>query len=336
MDVEARDNYGNLITFSLSDYEWSVDGDVGTISESGLFHATESGEGLIIAQYDTITGAVPVTVGISTSVLVDDFSSVSGFSLSGVNVNMNDCSLVRDTTVYISEPSSGKLSYSLTTGGTSALYMNCNISVSGHPDKVGIHVYGDGAGHWLRGEFKDTDGEKFLIDFTDASPGIDWENTWKRVEVNLDDAIPHWANSNAVLNYPITWTRFYIAQTSDEKKGSGVIYFDDFIIDFITTETEEPPEIPKSFKLEQNYPNPFNPETKITYALPQAGDITLRIYDLNGQLIREWHHNNREAGRYSVLWDGTNTKGKSVSTGLYLYTLQSAHFTDTKKMIFIK
>jgi hypothetical protein len=336
MDVEARDNYGNLITFALSDYEWRVEGGVGTISESGFFTATETGEGLIIAQYDTITGSAPVTVGISTSVLVDDFTSVSGFSLSGVNVNINECSFTADTSVYISGPSSGKLSYTLTTGGTSALYMNCNIPVSGHPDKVGIHVYGDGKGHWLRGEFQDNDGEKFLIDFTDASPGIDWENTWKLIEVNLDDAIPSWANPNAVLNYPIKWTRFYIAETSDDNKGSGILYFDDFIIDFITTEVNDDIQIPKSYKLEQNYPNPFNPETRIEYTLPKKSSVTLSVYDLNGQLIREWHYSNQDAGRYSIIWDGSNAMGKRVSTGLYLYSIRAGAYRNTKKMIVMK
>jgi len=336
MNVDAFDNYGNLITFALSDYAWWVEGDVGTISESGFFTATQSGEGLICARYDTITGSVPVTVGISTSVLVDDFSSVSGFTLTGVNVAINDCSFNTDTSIYISEPSSGKLSYSLTTGGTSALYMNCNIPVSGHPDKIGIHIYGDGKGHWLRGEFKDADGEKFLMNFTDASPGIDWTDTWKRIEVNIDDAIPSWANPNAVLSYPITWTRFYLAETSDDNKGTGVLYFDDFIIDFITTEVPENLQIPESFRLEQNYPNPFNPETKITYQLPHRDDVVLKVFDLNGQLIRKWSFTGQDAGRYFITWDGTNAQGKAVSTGLYLYSIQTKNFRDCKKMVYLK
>jgi hypothetical protein len=336
MNVDAFDNYGNLITFALSDYAWWVEGDVGTISESGFFTATQSGEGLICARYDTITGSVPVTVGISTSVLVDDFSSVSGFTLTGVNVAINDCSFNTDTSIYISEPSSGKLSYSLTTGGTSALYMNCNIPVSGHPDKIGIHVYGDGKGHWLRGEFKDADGEKFLMNFTDASPGIDWTDTWKRIEVNIDDAIPSWANPNAVLSYPITWTRFYLAETSDDNKGTGVLYFDDFIIDFITTEVPENLQIPESFRLEQNYPNPFNPETKIAYQLPHRDDVVLKVFDLNGQLIRKWSFTGQDAGRYFITWEGTNAQSKAVSTGLYLYSIQTKNFRDCKKMVYLK
>ena len=336
MDVEARDNFGNLISFALSDYEWSVEGGVGTISESGFFTATESGEGLIIARYDSISGSVPVTIGISTSVLVNDFSSIDIFTLTGVNVDMNACSLTTDDSISISPPSSGKLSYKLTTGGTSALYMNCNIPVSGHPDKVGIHVYGDGNGHWLRGEFENSTGQKFLINFTEATPGIDWENEWKLVEVELSDAIPSWANPTAVLTYPIKWTRFYIAETKDENKGSGVIYFDDFIIDFISTETDKDIGIPGSFKLEQNYPNPFNPVTQIAYTIPENSDVSLSIFDLNGKQIREWNQENQAAGSYSLEWNGTNNSGNKVSTGLYLYKLTAGNYSDTKKMIIIK
>lgn len=336
MDVEARDNYGNLISFALSDYEWRVEGGVGTISESGFFTATESGEGLIVAQYDTITGSVPVTVGISTSVLVDDFSSVSGFTLTGLVVDMGQCSLTTDDSLFISPPSSGKLSYKLTTGGTSALYMNCNIPVSGHPDKVGIHVYGDGNGHWLRGEFENSTGQKFLINFTEATPGIDWVDEWKLIEVELSDAIPSWANPTAVLTYPIKWTRFYIAETKDDNKGSGVIYFDDFIIDFISTKTDQEISVPGSFKLEQNFPNPFNPVTQIAYTIPENSDVSLVIYDLNGRCLKEWNRNNQAPGSYSVEWDGSNHGGMKVSTGLYLYKLTAGEYSDTKKMIIIK
>ncbi|MDD3807325.1 MAG: phosphodiester glycosidase family protein [Candidatus Marinimicrobia bacterium] len=336
MNVIAYDNYENVITFSLSDYEWQVEGDVGTITENGFFTATQSGEGSIIVQYGSVIGSVPVTVGISTSVLVDDFSDVSQFTLTGVYVAIQECSFTVDTTHFISSPSSGKLTYSLTTGGTSALYMNCNIPVSGRPDKIGIHVYGDGNGHWLRSEFKDKNGEKFLLDFTNASPGIDWKDSWKLLEANLDDAIPSWANPNAVLDYPITWTRFYLAQTSDDKKGSGVLYFDDFIIDFISTDISMDMNIPKNFQLGQNYPNPFNPVTNIPYQLPKTSDVSVKIFDLNGQLIQEWHFKNQESNFYEILWDGTNMRGNRVSTGLYIYSVQAGEFSASKKMILLK
>ena len=95
-----------------------------------------------------------------------------------------------------------------------------------------------------------------------------------------------------------------------------------------------------SLKLQQNYPNPFNPTTTINFNVQMDGPVTLKIYDITGRLVRTLVNNEfRSAGNsggYDVMWDGTDNFGSIVSAGLYLYTLQTADMTVTKKMIFMK
>lgn len=94
--------------------------------------------------------------------------------------------------------------------------------------------------------------------------------------------------------------------------------------------------IPSEFQLAQNYPNPFNPTTVIEYSLPEMSDVTLLIYDLKGNVIQQWNYSNQSVGFYKVTWDGSNTYGNKVSTGIYFYRIIAGDFTQTKKMVFMK
>jgi hypothetical protein len=93
---------------------------------------------------------------------------------------------------------------------------------------------------------------------------------------------------------------------------------------------------PTAYSLEQNYPNPFNPETIISYSLPEAGNVSLRIYRINGQLVKTLQDTDQLAGRYERIWDGRNESGNKVSSGVYFYRLQSNSFSQVKKMILLK
>jgi hypothetical protein len=95
-------------------------------------------------------------------------------------------------------------------------------------------------------------------------------------------------------------------------------------------------EIPTEFALEQNYPNPFNPSTTIEFAIPKLADVNLTIYNVLGQSIRNIQMNNTQAGRYSVIWNGTNNFGAKVSTGIYFYKIKAGKYSDIKKMVFMK
>ena len=96
------------------------------------------------------------------------------------------------------------------------------------------------------------------------------------------------------------------------------------------------PSVPTKFSLSQNFPNPFNPATSISYSVPENGDLSISIYSLSGQKIIDLVDGHINAGVYTVTWNGMNHAGISVSSGVYIYMLQSDSFTTVKKMILIK
>ncbi len=94
---------------------------------------------------------------------------------------------------------------------------------------------------------------------------------------------------------------------------------------------------PEVFALANNYPNPFNPATTIQYALPQASDVALTVYNVLGQPVRTLVAEHQSAGRYVVEWDATNDSGQSLSSGMYFYRLQAdGAFLEVKKMLLLR
>ena len=89
--------------------------------------------------------------------------------------------------------------------------------------------------------------------------------------------------------------------------------------------------IPDKFALGQNYPNPFNPLTTISYSLPTDQFVKLKIYNLSGQEILTLVERNQPAGNHQVKFDGNQ-----LSSGLYIYKLQTNEFSDSKKFILMK
>ena len=89
--------------------------------------------------------------------------------------------------------------------------------------------------------------------------------------------------------------------------------------------------IPTSYSIEQNYPNPFNPSTTIRYTLPVSGIVSVRVYNILGQLVTTLVDGNQKAGTYSVTFNAS-----SLSSGVYFYRIQSGSFAAVKKMMLLK
>ncbi len=96
--------------------------------------------------------------------------------------------------------------------------------------------------------------------------------------------------------------------------------------------------LPKAFSLAQNSPNPFNPSTSIQYNVPEgeAGRISLKVFDIRGQLVKSLVDAFASPGLYKVHWDGSSERGMEVPSGVYFYRLQTGSFTQTRKMILLK
>lgn len=120
---------------------------------------------------------------------------------------------------------------------------------------------------------------------------------------------------------------------SREELMYNMLMFLDPNVDVVTPE----PHIltPESYSL-SNYPNPFNPQTTIAYELPQTTEVTLAIYDIQGRLIRTLVHGAHSAGRYSTVWNGRDSDGQPVGSGVYVYRLTTDTFSDSRTMMLMK
>jgi len=94
--------------------------------------------------------------------------------------------------------------------------------------------------------------------------------------------------------------------------------------------------VPETFELKQNYPNPFNASTTIAYQLPQASDVTMKIYNLLGQTVYTQQITDQRAGYYHYTWNGLDNHGHGLPSGLYIYQIKADEFVDSKKMILLK
>ena len=110
---------------------------------------------------------------------------------------------------------------------------------------------------------------------------------------------------------------------------------------FLTALTQIAQPTPEKTVLLANYPNPFNPETWIPYQLAQPAEVTISIHAANGTLVRTLSLGEMPAGSYqtkssAAYWDGNNTQGERVASGVYFYTLKAGQFTATRKMSITK
>ena len=108
-------------------------------------------------------------------------------------------------------------------------------------------------------------------------------------------------------------------------------------LNFFTTVNTENVEIPLLTQLGSNYPNPFNPSTTISFSVTQTSSfVTLDIYNSKGQKIKTLVNEVLSAGEHTVMWNGTDNRNASASSGIYFYKMKAYHYTSVKKMILLK
>ncbi|MCB2201461.1 M6 family metalloprotease domain-containing protein [bacterium] len=100
---------------------------------------------------------------------------------------------------------------------------------------------------------------------------------------------------------------------------------------------DEPVEVPNSIVLAQNYPNPFNPTTVISFTLSQAGEVSVAVYNVLGQHVKTLADGYLAAGEHQVSWDGTESDGSEVGSGVYFYRLTAENGNhEVKKMVLVR
>ncbi|PIW98197.1 MAG: hypothetical protein COZ80_11805 [Ignavibacteria bacterium CG_4_8_14_3_um_filter_37_9] len=129
-----------------------------------------------------------------------------------------------------------------------------------------------------------------------------------------------------------SFVNVYLADSTGNTKGSGQMLF-------TSIEKNDNPVSGMNYLVAQNYPNPFNPSTIISFTIPDAlakQNVSLKIYSINGELIKTFFEKELPAGNYVTRWEGTNETGTAVPSGVYLYKVTAGNNFVTGKMSLVK
>lgn len=225
------------------------------------------------------------------------------------------------STVKISGNYSGKLVYEFTqaTGGVCELPMNKKAVIpSASNANFGMWVFGDNSKNILEWWFTDqTTTNKVFVDT------IKWTG-WKIIKLPLS-SIPGSGDR--------TFSSVVVKQTANGTDSSA-IFIEDLQYNVTTPVKDEASSVtPSLFILDQNYPNPFNPTTSISWHMPVAAKVSLKVYDVLGRMVANLVDDQRPAGTYRVMFD---VNKYNLASGIYLYKLQAGETSQIKKMILNK
>jgi len=100
--------------------------------------------------------------------------------------------------------------------------------------------------------------------------------------------------------------------------------------------SNDDPATPVTTMLQGNYPNPFNPETVIRFATKDPGNVKITVYNIKGQVVKTLTNQNYPSGNHQLIWNGKDDKGRSVSSGIYMYRMETPSYSKTMKMMLMK
>jgi exopolysaccharide biosynthesis protein len=238
IDLSCEAYYQNIKVYSTdSSFTWEVEGDIGTITQEGVFTMAENatGNGRIVVKYGSTVAYIDVVIP-ATPNAIEDFESVIDWGYSAVRAKSANVSVIQDKEMARSGSGLLKLDYDFTLGtgvekGVAGVYAymldpntkaRAELTINGEPNAIGMWVYGDNSKTWLRGSVKDGSGQSFYIDFTsDYKPetgtgGIDWSG-WNYVEAK----IPSGRKGPFTIETPIR-----VMCSRDDMRTKGTLYFD--------------------------------------------------------------------------------------------------------------
>lgn len=171
------------------------------------------------------------------------------------------------------------------------------------------------------------------------NPSPDDDFQYFRVYRSTD---PNFTISPATLVHATTSTGW-----ADPDNDGGGLFYKVTALDYAGNESDpavagsvtavEAPAVPHSFALFPNAPNPFNPTTQIRYDVPERGGVvSLRVYNVDGSLVKTLVEGTQSAGEKSVAWDGRDETGQPAASGVYFYRLEAPDYTRTRKMVLLK
>ena len=217
-------------------------------------------------------------------------------------------------------------------------YWNTLANFAGSSSQWGMECYFDAAATGNNGRVLGGSATAVTFPYTHGA----WQTVKLLVNLDVDSAkflingtmVHKWrwtaGASGTAVPKKISASDFFGATATDE------MYIDDFSYMpganwIITGISQNGDIVPVEYALSQNYPNPFNPTTKVNYALPKNGFVTLKVYNILGVEVANLVNENKPAGNYSVDFNASD-----LSSGIYFYSINVNGFTDTKRMMLIK
>lgn len=158
---------------------------------------------------------------------------------------------------------------------------------------------------------------------TEINQDIPVSGEWTELSFDFSGADPDATFDRIVLIFDLG--------TVGDGSADFTWFFDNIDYGQFTSTDDGMTEFPKEFKLSQNYPNPFNPTTQIQYSLPEAGHVTLNVYDITGRQVAALVNESVTAGSHTVTFDAS-----MLASGIYLYRLQAGNNVFTRKMMLVK
>jgi hypothetical protein len=305
-DQATNEDTPLTITLSASD----VEGDelsYSVITENESVSASVTGDSLTLSPTENYNGSVSVTVTVSDEFLSDDETFT--LTVTPVNDPPNNFSLISPE----------------------------------NNSTVVLNTLDDSTRFAWHSSF-DVDGDSLLYKFVREA----MVNS-----VSIDSLI---INTNIDTSLSLSHQEMYnLFHDTLEAMGDSIVTFrwcahafdstdstttDTFVIDFKFSQNllsiDEIVGVPSLFSLHQNVPNPFNPITTLYYKLPKNIFVNISIYNILGKQIKVLVNTTKETGLRSIQWDATDSMGRPVSAGVYLYRIQAGEFVRTKKMVLLK
>jgi hypothetical protein len=190
---------------------------------------------------------------------------------------------------------------------------------------------------FARGSFNDwsaVDGQELV----DDGSGVFSVSLFVEGEADTEHAYKYYIMAGDGRELPNTgWENNGVGPVGDNGDRLLVLIGEDQVLDTVWFNNEEgvnvdnEPDIPMEFALNQNYPNPFNPTTQIQYALPEATEVRIDVFNVMGQRVATLVNGQQNAGHHNVTFDANR-----LASGVYLYRMQAGSFVQTQKMLLVK
>ena len=279
-------------------------------------------EGLELGQ-DYFINFTTESEGYKNGTILDDLESIGTWqdpeqSPTSVGIVENETNFLISSTRNIIGDKSGRLTYTFnSTAGVCRVNNTSPVAIGTNASSnFGIWVFGDLSYNEIEYWFTDagSNNVEVMIDT------LDWTG-WKMKFIPIGD-IPGTGEK-----------QFHSIVINQTENGSltGELFFDGVQSDVVTSVDENGNLVVTDYELFQNYPNPFNPSTNIRYNIPEAGIVSLKLYDILGNEIATLVDTEKSAGPHSVELNASN-----YASGVYFYKLTSGNFVSVKKMMLLK